>query len=157
MTDKSRPIAIVMATCILTFLFVGTAGYASTDYDTTVLTVTNKEGETVTTVTAKIADQPLLRYRGLSGTDRLDTGTGMWFVYSAADTRVFVMRDMNYPIDIVFVDGRRRIHQIHSAPVEDQTPLTRYAGWARWVLEVPYGWARRNRIRPGFTVHLSSE
>jgi len=97
------------------FLSLEAPGYASQNYDTTVLTVTSEQGETVTSVTAKIADRPLLRYLGLSGTDRLDTGTGMWFVYSAPDTRAFVMREMNYPIDIVFVDETRRITRIHSA------------------------------------------
>lgn len=157
MTNKSSRLAVVFAIVIVTLISVGTPGYASGDYDTTVLTVTDEEGETVATVTAKIADRPLLRYLGLSGTDKLDTGTGMWFVYTTADTRVFVMREMNYPIDIVFVDGKRQINRIYSAPVEGKTPRTRYSGWARWVLEVPYGWARRKRIRSGYKINLSSD
>jgi len=151
-TFKLRHSAFVLALSILMFLSLEAPGYASQNYDTTVLTVTSEQGETVTSVTAKIADRPLLRYLGLSGTDRLDTGTGMWFVYSAPDTRAFVMREMNYPIDIVFVDETRRITRIHSAPLADTTPLTRYRGWGQWVLEVPYGWASRRDVRPGYKI-----
>lgn len=119
--------------------------------DTIRLAVVNQEGETLTTVTAAVSSTPLERYLGLSGTDRLDTGTGMWFVYSKADTRTFVMRGMNYPLDIVFVNGQSRISEIISAPVET-SPLTHHSGWARWVLEVNRGWARRHQVSAGDSI-----
>lgn len=146
---KCLPVLGALVVFGFPFFVLSYPSHAAEGYDTTVLAVTSDKGETITWVTAKIADRPLLRYLGLSGTDRLDTGTGMWFVYARPDTRAFVMRDMNYPIDIIFVDQHRTITEIHSAPVEDTKPHTHYRGWARWVLEVPYHWARRNRVQPG--------
>lgn len=119
--------------------------------DTVELAVANQEGDTLTTVAAAVSETPLERYLGLSGTDRLDTGTGMWFVYSKADTRTFVMRNMSYPLDIVFVRQGGRISNIISAPVESR-PLTRHRGWGRWVLEVNRGWARRHHVSVGDSI-----
>lgn len=117
--------------------------------DTAVVAVVNEEGDTLDQLMVSISSTPLERYLGLSETERLDTGTGMWFVYPAPDTRAFVMRGMKYPLDIVFVDEARKITTIHSAPVEDTKPLTRYRGWGQWILEVPMGWAKQHGVKPG--------
>jgi len=122
---------------------------SESDYDTTILGVYAKSGETLAQVSVKIAARPWQRYRGLSNTNELDTGTGMWFVYPRAGIRTFVMRDMNYPIDMVFVDEDHRISAIYHAPVPNNSTLNEYSGRAKWVLEVPYGWSNRRGVRIG--------
>lgn len=94
------------------------------------------------------------RYIGLSGRRSLAANRGMLFVYPEYDTRVFVMRNMAFPLDILYFDGEGRLRTIHSATVPDTKPLTRYRGSARWVLEVNYGWTARNNVKVGDQLQL---
>jgi uncharacterized membrane protein (UPF0127 family) len=149
-----RYLAGVLLVFTMAWGFTGGTAVRASDRlrsDTVELAVVDHRGETLTTVRAFVSSTPIERYLGLSGTDRLDTGTGMWFEYPDADTRSFVMRDMRYPLDIVFVGDDGRINRIKSAPVESP-PLTKYMGWARWVLEVNAGWARRHGVTAGDSV-----
>lgn len=115
------------------------------------VTITDEEtGETLGVVRARVADEPGERYTGLSETESLANDSGMLFVYEAEDTRVFVMRRMDFPIDMVFVGANGSITTIYHAPVEeDQSSLTKYPGEAQWVLEVPYNWTVRNNVTVG--------
>ena len=72
----------------------------------------------------------------------------MLFVHGDAGNYAYVMRDMAFPIDIVFIGPDRHITTIHHAEVEEP-PLTRYRGYARWVLEVPYRWTDRHGVAVG--------
>ncbi|MGM0381447.1 MAG: DUF192 domain-containing protein [bacterium] len=142
-----------IAICLLILIsFTSLPAFSAEIYDTTVLDIHNPGGETVAKVEAKVADKIILRYLGLSNTEKLATGEGMWFVYPEADTRTFVMRKMNYPLDIIFVGEDKKITKIYQAPVEDTKPLTPYSGWARWVLEVPYGWSADKKVEEGFLI-----
>jgi uncharacterized membrane protein (UPF0127 family) len=114
--------------------------------------------ETLAVVEAEVADTPAARERGLSNTTRLENGTGMLFVFPTESSVAFVMRDMNYPLDMVFVGSDGEITTVHSAPVPPEgTPeseLERYRGTAKWVLEVPRGWAARNNVSAGDSVRI---
>ncbi|GAA0651598.1 DUF192 domain-containing protein [Salarchaeum japonicum] len=93
-----------------------------------------------------VADTARERYEGLSGTASLPAD-GMVFRYASVGERAYVMRGMNYPIDIVFVaDGE--VTAVHHAVVEDP-PLTRYRGRADCVLELPYNWTARHGVSVG--------
>lgn len=53
-----------------------------------------------------IADTPELRSRGLSGKTDLPTGFGMEFVFETPGSYGFWMKDMRFPLDIIWVrDG----------------------------------------------------
>lgn len=100
-------------------------------------------------VSAAVADDPAERYTGLSETESLGPDEGMLFVYEETGDRTFVMRDMDFPLDMVFVHGNGTITRIHHAPVEDDPLKTRYTGRARWVLEVNRGWTTDHGVRVG--------
>ena len=103
----------------------------------------------IATVDVRVADTPKERYEGLSGTKSLPDGEGMWFVFDGEAQRTFVMREMNYGLDMIFVGEDGRITTIHHArppgPGEDGNDL-RYRGRARWVLELPRGYANETGI-----------
>lgn len=103
------------------------------------------------TLEMAVADTPEERHQGLSGTEELPAD-GMVFVYPDAGERAYVMREMNYPLDIVFV-ANGEVTAIHHAPVEDP-PLTRYSGRARYVLELPYGWTTEHGVTVGDDVSV---
>jgi uncharacterized membrane protein (UPF0127 family) len=99
------------------------------------------------------ADTPQDRDRGLSGTTRLNKGTGMWFVFDRDDQHSFWMHDMNYAIDIIWVSRDLRVVHIEHSVEPDTfpdafTPPTP----ARYVLEVESGFATEHGIEVGSKV-----
>ncbi|PNW65261.1 UNVERIFIED_CONTAM: hypothetical protein BEN50_23845 [Euhalothece sp. KZN 001] len=96
------------------------------------------------------------RVQGLSGTEALPAGSGMLFVHPREATHAYVMREMAYPIDIIFIDSAGTITAIHTAAPEDvpESQLTRYRGTGRYVLEVPAGSAARHDVTVGDRVRL---
>ncbi|ELZ44202.1 hypothetical protein C464_15255 [Halorubrum coriense DSM 10284] len=128
-----------------------------TGYDTaTVEAVDGDTGESLATVEARVADGLLKQYVGLSATDDLDAGEGMLFVHGDVAERAYVMRDMAFPIDIVFVDADGTVTTVHEAEPESG-PLTRYEGTGRYVLEVPRGWSERHGVDPGDRILIDRE
>ena len=119
----------------------------------------NQRGQTLWVYDVWVAGTGPERYQGLSETEILPTDTGLLFVYDqeAAD-RAIVMREMNYPIDVVFIDGSGTVTTVHSAPPEPGVPdneLAHYSGRARWILEIPHGTAERHAIVPGTSVRIT--
>jgi uncharacterized membrane protein (UPF0127 family) len=55
------------------------------------------------TFAVEVAASPSERERGLSGRALLKPGTGLWFVFPVPDKYGFWMRDMRFPIDLIWV------------------------------------------------------
>ena len=149
----NRRYAAALAGALVAALAVGAAlsspGLLVTGYDTaTVEAVDGDTGESLATVEARVADGPLKQYVGLSATDELAAGEGMLFVHDESAERAYVMRDMAFPLDIVFVGADGTVTRIHEAEVESR-PYTRYEGTGTYVLEVPRGWSDRHGVTPG--------
>ncbi|ELZ38717.1 DUF192 domain-containing protein [Halorubrum tebenquichense] len=120
-----------------------------TGYDTAAVeAVDGDTGESLATVDARVADGVVKQYVGLSATEDLPGGEGMLFVHGETAKRAYVMRDMAFPLDIVFADANGTVTRIHEAEPESR-PLTRYEGTGRYVLEVPRGWSDRHGVEPG--------
>ena len=121
-------------------------------YETTQVRVLTAGGDTVDTVTAAIADTPDLRYLGLSNTESLPEDRGMLFVYEGVEDHTFVMREMDFGIDIVYADEEGTITRIHHAPApgpnEDGSEQT-YPGRGQYVLELTYEWTTEREITAG--------
>ncbi|MFP9190269.1 DUF192 domain-containing protein [Natronosalvus vescus] len=125
--------------------------------DTAEVTVVGDDGTTKLVVEVEVADTWEERYTGLSDHDSLEPGTGMLFVHRNEDERTYVMRDMDFDIDIIFIGADREITTIHHArapePGEDGEEL-RYSGDAQWVLEVPSGTVNDSSIEVGDRVEI---
>ena len=117
-------------------------------------------GEELAVVEADVADTPAERYTGLSEHDALADGEGMLFVHAGEDERTYVMREMAFDIDIVFIGADGEIttieHARAPAPGEDGTDLE-YTGRAKWVLEVPRGYTNETGIDVGDDVEIEYE
>ncbi|WP_255169155.1 DUF192 domain-containing protein [Natrononativus amylolyticus] len=128
--------------------------------DRATVTVVDGDNSTLATVDADVADTWRERYTGLSDHDSLENGSGMLFVHSSGDERTYVMREMDFDIDIIFVGSDGEITTIHHArapePGEDGEDL-RYSGRAQWVLEVPRGYANETGIDVGDEVRIEYE
>lgn len=128
--------------------------------DQTELRVIDDDGEPKAVVDAEVADTPGERYTGLSDHESLEPDEGMLFVHGSEDERTYVMRDMDFGIDIIFIDADREITTIHSAPEpgpDEDGEEQEYSGDARWVLEVPIGYADENGIEPDDEVEIGLE
>ncbi|WP_262342818.1 DUF192 domain-containing protein [Haloplanus rubicundus] len=124
------------------------------DYDTATVVLLDANGTELATVDAWVADTWPKQYTGLSDTDALDDGQGMLFVFDGESDRAFVMRDMAFPLDMVFVDADGTITTIHHAPVESDGDLTQYTGRAKFVLEVPMGYTNETGVEVGDRIRI---
>jgi uncharacterized membrane protein (UPF0127 family) len=113
------------------------------------------DGEPAVTIDASVADTSRERSRGLGGTESLAQDEGMLFVFRMERTRTFVMRNVSYPLDIIFIGADRRITRIHTAEPEYR-PYTKHRGRAKWVLEVPAGVAADHGIEPGDRIRFAT-
>lgn len=90
---------------------------------------------------AKVVKTAKEREKGLSGTNELRKDQAMLFVYDKEAKWSIWMKDMNYPIDIVWLDSEKKVVYIvknappESYPYETFTPKQD----ARYVLELPAG------------------
>jgi uncharacterized protein len=107
-------------------------------------------------VRVEIADSPDEREQGLSGTTRLDQGEGMLFVFESSGQHSFWMKDMLLPIDILWVAADGVVVHIKPSlspetyPQSFTPPLP-----ARYVLEVPAGFALEHEIGVGSKLEFS--
>ncbi|WP_058994163.1 DUF192 domain-containing protein [Haloarcula sp. CBA1127] len=113
------------------------------------------------TVTVNISNTGRQRYVGLSNTESLGPNEGMLFVHDEAGQHTYVMRNMSFPLDIIFIDANGTITTIHHAPLPpegtSESGLTGYEGRGKYVLEVNRGWANRTGVAVGDRVDLPPE
>lgn len=83
-----------------------------------------KIGEAIFKV--EIADTPALRSKGLSGRGFLDEGAGMFFIFPTAGNHGFWMKDMKFPIDIIWIKGDKVVGMIIGAEPEEGNSPTIY-------------------------------
>lgn len=55
----------------------------------------------------EIVDEPAEQAQGLSGRSRLPAGQGMLFIFPEPGLYGFWMKDMNFPLDFVWISGDR--------------------------------------------------
>ena len=159
MNRRLLGVAVGLALCVLVAAAAVAANPALliTGYETTTVeAVDGDTGETLATVEVRVADGPVKQYVGLSATDDLDDGEGMLFVHDDEGERAYVMREMAFALDIVFVASDGTVTAVHEAEPESP-PLTRYRGTGQYVLEVPRGWSERNDVDPGDRIVVDPE
>lgn len=127
------------------------------DYNRTSVSIVS-DGEVVTKVDVRVADSYEKRYTGLSDTESLGADEGMLFVHDEEGEHAYVMREMAFPLDIVFVDANGTITRIHHAELPSESAseddLTRYRGTGKYVLEVPYGYTNETGVDVGDTARI---
>jgi uncharacterized membrane protein (UPF0127 family) len=122
-------------------------------YDHTTVTALDAEtGEELGQIDAAVADTFSKRYVGLSDTESLADDQGMLFVHDGVAERTYVMRGMDFGLDIVFVDSDGTITEIHDAPVpgpDEDGNDQQYSGRGSYVVEVNRGWTDEHDIEVG--------
>lgn len=113
-----------------------------------------------TRILVSVAQTPAEREKGLSGHAPLAPNEGMLFVYPVSGPANFWMKDMNFPIDIVWIDSDWRVLDVvANATVESYytKPPTEFPSppTMRYVLEIPSGAAEKRNISSGVQAVLS--
>ena len=111
--------------------------------------------------TVQLADTPEKRAQGLSGIDKITDTEGMLFLFGEQGQPAFWMKDMKFPIDILWISGDKIIEisdNIQPEPGKSDTELQTYMPFQNVdkVLEVNAGWASRHDINTGDTITISN-
>src|SRR5688572_24346638 len=103
-------------------------------------------------VTVDVAASDITRERGLSGRSGLEADEGMYFLFPRADRFVFWMKEMRFPIDIIWIKDGVIVDISPDAPVPGpgQEPARFMpATAANRVLEVRAGFVKAHNVRVG--------
>jgi uncharacterized membrane protein (UPF0127 family) len=99
----------------------------------------------------QLANTSAERTRGLSGQQGMAADQGMLFVFDKAASQCFWMKDMQFSIDMIWLDASRRV-----TAVSDRVPPASYpqsfCANGQYVLELNAGLAAELGITPGKTL-----
>ena len=94
------------------------------------------------------------RSRGLMYRTALADGDGMLFVFAVEEDQQFWMKNTLIPLDMIFIAGDGRIVGVRANATPLSTVPISIRKPARFVIEVPGGWAARRGVAPGQHVEL---
>jgi len=105
----------------------------------------------------EIASEPAKQIQGLSNRKILKSDHGMLFVYTDKKIRTFWMKDMNFPLDIIWINDNKIVGIDKNLPPAGSQPEKTYHSpeAVNYVLEVNAGLADRNQIKDGNLVKFS--
>ncbi len=103
---------------------------------------------------AELAATPQERSRGLMFRENLPRDRGMLFTFSDAQPWTFWMKNTKIPLDIIWMDGKKKIvHIERNVPIctrtDDSCPQYRPNEDAMFVLELAGGMAEALRLQKG--------
>jgi uncharacterized membrane protein (UPF0127 family) len=106
-----------------------------------------------------VADTYDHRLQGWSGKKDMGKYDGMLFVFPRPGRPEIVMRDMNFPLDVVWINGTEIVDiapNLMPEPNRMESDLTRYGARATstLVLELPGGFKDRYGLKIGDTVEI---
>lgn len=111
-----------------------------------------------------VADTNSKREQGLSGTKNLAEDTGMIFIFNSETRPAFWMKDMNYNLDLIWINKNKIIGITADVPAptcnlsletcNSNLPLYYPPSLVDQVLEVNAGWAKKNDIKIGDLIDL---
>ena len=103
-----------------------------------------------TQIQIEIADNLAKQVQGLSGRDSLCENCGMLFVYANPQILRFWMKDMKFPLDIIFIKDQKVSEIFEYVPVPQpgkEIPWVQSSEYTNAVLEVNAGFVSTNRIK----------
>ena len=94
--------------------------------------------------------------QGLSGRESLADGEGMLFIFPNSGEYLFWMKDMNFPIDIIWIGADGRVVSIKESALPDSFPeVFKPDNPAKYVLEVLAGFSEKNNLAIGDGVEFT--
>ena len=147
-SNLGSPVKCLWTVCFLPLLI----GFFACRFDPRVI-ISTKGGKEIT-VRVEIADTPAERALGLQYRRQLGDGQGMLFLFSAEKAQSFWMKNTPLSLDIIFIDGQRKIVGIIHKTVPFSTASLSVSAPSRFVLEIKGGLSRREGIAVGDPVRF---
>lgn len=97
----------------------------------------------------EIAATPSQRQKGLSSRSSLAVNTGMLFVFNSPDRYQFWMKDMNFPLDFIWIRNGRAVQLSTNIPSTQPPVILTPNQPVDQILEVPAGFIDKNGIKVG--------
>ena len=108
-------------------------------------------------LTVDLATDNATREQGLSGRNSLAENQGMLFIFDAPGNYAFWMKDMNFPIDVIWIDQNLKVVYIQKDAEPSSYPnLFTPKVNAKYVLEVFSGFSEKNNLKIGDSVQFLS-
>ncbi len=109
-----------------------------------------------TLLNVELSQTPKQWEKGLSGRTDLGELDGMIFVFPRYHVPIFWMKDMQFPIDIIWIAGDKIVDITPSAPVETSDKLPTYSPRVPIdkVLETRADWAKEHKVEVGATLEI---
>lgn len=138
-------------------IVVGVFGYwffnqSQKEVDLDMVTIQSGSG---VEIVAKVADTETERRKGLSFTPSLSEQEGMWFIFPEDGIYGIWMKDMQIPLDILWIDANFQIihREINISP-ETYPQTFSSTEKSRYVLEVPANTADKNGFLLGSEIFI---
>ena len=144
---KTILISITVSLCIIQ-LFIFNQSFAEEIVYSHAI-VTTSAGEEIP---VEVADTLKKRSLGLGKRASLKKGWGMLFVFEKRKPHRFWMKDMQFPLDIIWLDNHRIVHIIHNAKpsnYRDEPEVMTSPVPVNFVLEIAAGRAAKLRLKTG--------
>lgn len=108
-------------------------------------------------IRVEIAATPTEQYSGLSNRSSLCADCGLLFNFTASEEREFVMRDMKFPLDMIFLNNGVIINIAANLAPEGNSPehIYKSGAAANQVLEVNGGYCAAHNIRLDDKIQLN--
>ncbi len=105
------------------------------------------------TIFVTIADTQALREQGLSGHPGLRQNEGMLFIFEQSGQYPFWMKDMLFPLDIIWISADWKIAHIEANLSPETYPEAFFPkALAQYVLEVPAGFSTQHNLSVGMPI-----
>lgn len=107
-------------------------------------------------IEVEIADTPQQHYLGLSYRLELPENFGMLFIFSDKQPRTFVMRNMNFNLDIVFIEENEIVYICHdlSSNTKEEKFYCQSDSPVDKVLEIQGGFCEKNKVEVGDKIYF---
>lgn len=104
-------------------------------------------------VQVEVVDNSLDMAKGLSQREKMEENQGMLFFHTAPGRPAYVMREMKFPLDFVFINEKKVVDFAENVPA-DYSGRIQGATDYQQVLEVNAGWIAKNGIQIGDEVNI---
>jgi uncharacterized protein len=136
-------IFLLLAVAIGSYFFLQDSN--STDGDSKIISINNKKFK------IESARSPEEQQKGLGGRESLCADCGMFFEFTQEGKHSFWMRDMKFPLDIIWISGNKVVFVVKNISPDNQNVFTPPVE-ANRVLEINAGLSDKHEIREGSKV-----
>lgn len=107
-------------------------------------------------VEVELANTQILRSKGLSDRENLESNKGMLFIFDTPEEQQFWMNRMLFPLDVIWIHDHKVVGTTENIPTPygDTIPRMSSEVPVEWVLEVNAGFVREKGIEIGDGVTL---